>query len=303
MTRPLRIELPDAIYHVTSRGNRREAIFVDDEDRQRFLVILAQTLDRFQAQVVAYCLMGNHYHLVLHTQQPNLSALMRRFNGMVTQSYNRRHGKVGHLFQGRFKAILVDQDAYLLTLCRYVELNPVRAGMVTQANDWPWSSYRANVGGAPTPQWLASPRLHGYLLGYTPQNPGDTARANLLYQQLVLGEDQLQIWKNGLRQQIFLGDEDFARKMQALIDDEHLIDGDIPKQQRLVDKPLAARLELGTSREHGLYLAHKQGGKTITALAHELGLSVSRVSRLVARGGKDNCWQKTRTAPDFEDNC
>jgi REP element-mobilizing transposase RayT len=116
MTRPLRIELPDAIYHVTARGNRREAIFVDDEDRQRFLVILAQTLDRFQAKVVAYCLMGNHYHLVLHTQQPNLSALMRRFNGMVTQSYNRRHGKVGHLFQGRFKAILVDQDAYLLTL-------------------------------------------------------------------------------------------------------------------------------------------------------------------------------------------
>lgn len=286
MTRPLRIELPDAIYHVTARGNRREAIFVDDEDRQRFLAILAQTLDRFQATVVAYCLMDNHYHLVLHTQQPNLSALMRRFNGMVTQSYNRRHHKVAHLFQGRFKAILVDQDAYLLALCRYVELNPVRAGMVDQAKDWPWSSYRANVGSAPIPAWLATARLHGYLLGYSPQVSADTVRANMLYQKLVLDEDKPDIWKHGLRQQIFLGDENFARRMQALIIEEHLIDGDIPKQQRLTEKPLAEWLGSGHGREHGLYLAHKRGGKTITAIAQELGLSVSRVSRLVAKGSK-----------------
>jgi putative transposase len=287
MTRPLRLELPDAIYHVTSRGNRQDAIFVDDEDRQRFLSILAQTLDRFQASVVAYCLMDNHYHLVLYTPLPNLSALMRRLNGMVTQSYNRSHGKVGHLFQGRFKAILVDQDAYLLTLCRYVERNPVRAGMVPHAKDWPWSSYRAHIGNASSPPWLASIRLHGYLLGRTPETPADTKRAQQLYRQMVQDEDQMPIWKQGLRQQIFLGDEAFARRMQAMIDEQHLNDGDIPKQQRLADKPLATWLEQANSREHGLYLAHKHGGKTMTALAQELGLSVSRVSRLVARGRND----------------
>ena len=127
MARPLRIEFPGAIYHVTSRGDRRESIFEDDVDRERFLAVLDQATARFDAQVLAYCLMGNHYHLVLHTRQGNLSLLMRHLNGVYTQAYNRRHGVVGHLLQGRFKAILVDRDAYLLTLCRYVELNPVRA--------------------------------------------------------------------------------------------------------------------------------------------------------------------------------
>ena len=110
MARPLRIEFPGAIYHVTSRGDRREPIFVDDEDRRAMLMVWAQGMQRFDAQVLAYCLMGNHYHLVLHTRQANLSMLMRHLNGVYTQAYNRRHGKGGHVFQGRFKAILVDRD-------------------------------------------------------------------------------------------------------------------------------------------------------------------------------------------------
>ena len=129
MTRPLRIEFPGALYHVTSRGDRREAIFIDDADRQSLLAVLEQAMDRFDAVVLAYCLMGNHYHFVMHTRRANLSRLMRHFNGVYTQDFNRRHGKVGHLFQGRFKAVLVDRDAYLLEVCRYVELNPVRAAM------------------------------------------------------------------------------------------------------------------------------------------------------------------------------
>ena len=128
MARPLRIEFPGATYHVTARGDRREDIFVDDADRASLLNVLALGLQRFDAVALAYCLMGNHYHFVLQTRQANLSRLMRHVNGVYTQRFNRRHGKVGHLFQGRFKAILVDTDAYLLTLCRYVELNPVRAG-------------------------------------------------------------------------------------------------------------------------------------------------------------------------------
>lgn len=116
MARPLRIEFDGAVYHVTSRGDRREPIFDDEEDRACFIRVLSTGLDRFDAGLIAWCLMGNHYHLVLQTRQSNLSRFMRHLNGVYTQSYNRRHSKVGHLLQGRFKAIAVDTDAYLLRL-------------------------------------------------------------------------------------------------------------------------------------------------------------------------------------------
>ena len=139
MTRPLRIEFPGAVYHVTSRGDRREAIYLDDTDRRTQLGVIAQAMDRFDAQVLAYCQMGNHFHLVLHTRRANLSRVMRHVNGVYTQAFNRRHGLVGHLLQGRFKAILVDCNEHLLTLCRYVERNPVAAAMVDsprQRGNW-----------------------------------------------------------------------------------------------------------------------------------------------------------------------
>ena len=131
MARPLRIEFPSALYHVTSRGDRREPIFEDDEDRRKFLRVLAETVDRFNWICHAYCLMTNHYHLVVETPEANLSKGMRQLNGVYTQASNRRHRRTGHLFQGRFKAILVDKDSYLLELTRYVVLNPVRAKMAT----------------------------------------------------------------------------------------------------------------------------------------------------------------------------
>lgn len=145
MARPLRLEFEGAIYHVTARGDRREPIFQDDSDRKMLLAIMGQALERFEAVLCAYCLMENHYHFVLRTHQPNLSRLMRHINGVYTQAFNRRHAQVGHLFQGRFKALLVDKDAYLLEVCRYVDLNPVRAGIVKQPGDWVWSSYRAHT--------------------------------------------------------------------------------------------------------------------------------------------------------------
>ena len=131
MSRPLRIEFPGANYHVTSRGDRREPIFEDDTDRAALLGVVVEGMRPYDAQVLAYCLMGNHDHFVLHTRRANMSRLMRNLNSVYTQAYNRRHRKVGHLFQGRFKAILVDRDDYLLEVCRYVELNPVRTRMVT----------------------------------------------------------------------------------------------------------------------------------------------------------------------------
>ena len=153
MSRPLRIEFPGAAYHVTSRGDRREPIFEDDTDRASLLGVVEEGMGRYDAQVLAYCLMGNHYHFVLHTRQANLSRLMRHLNGVYTQAYNRRHRKLGHLFQCRFNAILVDRDAYLLEVCRYVEFNPVRARMVTGPGD-------GAVGGQPaqaTPNWATMP--------------------------------------------------------------------------------------------------------------------------------------------------
>jgi len=159
VTRPVRIEFEGALYHVTSRGDRREAIYEDDSDRVQFLEILGEAIRSFNWVCHAYCEMGNHYHLVIETPDGNLSKGMRQLNGVYTQASNRRHGRVGHLFQGRYKAILVDRDAYLLELTRYVVLNPVRDGMVAHPGDWRWSSYLEMVGERSPPDWLATDRL------------------------------------------------------------------------------------------------------------------------------------------------
>ncbi len=283
MARPLRIEFPGAVYHVTARGDRREDIFVDDKDRQALLEVVAQALSRFDAEALAYCLMGNHYHFVLHTRQANLSLLMRHINGVYTQTYNRRHNKVGHLFQGRFKAILVDRDAYLLEVCRYVDLNPVRARMVRKPGSWAWSSYRAHVGEASVPAWLDTPGLHGYLLGRPAKSAADQRRAADRYARLVASVPDASLWDSALRQQIYLGDEGFVERMQALAEPRNSTDHDIPRVQRRKSHTLAQWLASCESREEALYLAHTAGAISMTAIARELGLSVSRVSRLIAR--------------------
>ena len=154
MARPLRIEYPGAIYHITSRGNARRPIFDDNGDRRKFLKILEEVIERYNWVCHAYCLMSNHYHLLVETIDPTLSIGMRHLNGVYTQSYNRRHRRVGHVFQGRFKSILVDRDSYLLELCRYVVLNPVRAGFVKRASDYRWSSYKPTAGFANAPSFL-----------------------------------------------------------------------------------------------------------------------------------------------------
>ncbi len=146
MFRPLRIEFPGALYHLTARGDGREDIYVDDEDRKRFLALVGGVCERFNWVGYAYCLMSNHYHLVMETPDGNLSSDMRHLNGVYTQRFNTRHGRVGHVFQGRYKAILAERDSYLLELCRYVVLNPVRAEMVRHASQWRWSSYRDTTG-------------------------------------------------------------------------------------------------------------------------------------------------------------
>lgn len=303
MARPLRIEFPGALYHVTSRGDRKEPIYRRDADRRLHLAIIGQALQRFGACLWAYCLMPNHYHLVLQTPLPNLSRVMRHINGVYTQAFNRRHDVVGHLFQGRFKAILVDGDAYLLTLCRYVERNPVAAGLVDRAEHWPWSSCRSHLGAAQPMTGLDIDALHGLLLGRTVSTPADRREAVRRY-RAMLGEPShdatdasRDLWSSTLRQQIFMGDDEFVGRMQERMRPELVAQVEIPRQHRTRPATKAAdaepsasalqaawsggRLELD-QRSRPLHRAYCEQGRTMTELAREMGLSVSRVSRLIA---------------------
>jgi len=160
MARPLRIEFADALYHVTARGNLAGRIFEDDEDRRELLGILDAVVQRFNWACHAYCLMRNHYHLLIQTPEANLSRGMRQLNGVYTQKYNRRHDTPGHVFQGRFNAVVIEKESHLLEVSRYVVLNPVRAGMVKRPHEWRWSSYRATAGLCAGPRFLST----GWLL-------------------------------------------------------------------------------------------------------------------------------------------
>jgi REP element-mobilizing transposase RayT len=274
MARPLRLEFEGALYHVTSRGDRRESIFEDDSDRKTLLDVVEQGAKRFDAVVFAYCLMDNHYHFVIQTRLANLSRLMRHVNGIYTQAYNRRHSKVGHLFQGRFKAVLVDRDAYLLEVCRYVDLNPVRSGMVRRPQDWTWSSYRAHTGRIEGPAWLDSTVLHRQLASRAPRRDGPGR-----YAEFVAQGRNVKLWEEALAGQIYLGDETFVQQVQAYA--LSLDNVDIPRaQRRLPGKPLEWYLE-NHDRDAAIVLAFINGGYTQSAIARQVGLSVSRVSRVI----------------------
>ncbi len=213
------------------RGRRQEPIYEHDDDRERSLGILGEAMERWRWLCHAYCLMENHYHLVVETPEGNLSKGMRQLNGVYTQTYNRRHRQVGHLFQGRYKAILVDAEAYLLELARYVVLNPVRAGVVSEPGEWTWSSFNATVGRAGAPDWLT---VGGLLEHFAEQR----SLARRRYRRFVSeGIGQGSIW-NGLSQQIYLGDERFVKRMQGRAGSGS-DDVNIPKVQRRGATPIA----------------------------------------------------------------
>ena len=281
MARPLRIEFPGAIYHVTSRGDRCERIFMDAGDRLALLRVVDQALHRFEARMLAYCLMGNHYHFVLQTGQANLSRVMRQINGVYTQAFNARHGLVGHLFQGRFKAILVDRDAYLLEVCRYVELNPVRAGMVTQPEDWPWSSYLVHVGQSSPLAWLDSETLHAFLLGRDPRTAADRRAAMAQYAGWVGEGLGMRLWDEALRQQIYLGDDAFIERMQAKATPVRRTSPATPSVQRNRPWSLSHWFASSRSTPEALLRAHIDGGFSMSVLAKQLGQSVSTISRMI----------------------
>ncbi len=156
MARTLRIQIPGLIRHVMSRGNGRMGIFLDDTDYRQFVFLLGEAVEQFDVCCWNYCLMPNHYHATLQPSRPNLSEAIRRLNSTYALWWNRRHQRVGHVFQGRHKAQIVNREEYLMTLSRYVVMNPVRAGLVTRPEDWPWSSYRATVGLESAPAFLST---------------------------------------------------------------------------------------------------------------------------------------------------
>lgn len=276
MARPLRIEAAGALYHITARGNARQDIYSDDGDRQEFLRLLGNAVGRHDWSCHAYCLMDNHYHLLIETGMPTLSRGMKYLNGSYTQYFNRRHHRVGHVFQGRFKAILVQKDSYLLELARYIVLNPVRAQMVRSAKDWRWSSYRATAGyheGDPclTTEWV--------LAGFAKKKNVAQQR----YRDFVqAGKGQPSPWEK-LKNQIYLGDDDFINDMQCKPAPEQSLK-DIPKKQKQAPvQPLdyfAARYD---DRDEAMARAYLSGHYTLAQVGEHFGVSYATVSRAVKR--------------------
>ena len=286
MARPLRIEFPGAVYHVTSRGDRQEPIFRSDSDRQLLLDVVDEAMARLEAEILAFCLMGNHYHFVLRTRHPNLSRLMRHVNGKYTQAYNRRHDLSGHVFQGRFHAILVDSESYLMEVCRYVELNPVRAKLVDHPSQWHWSSYRSHTGLDPGRAWLATRDVHGHLLGRDVTSAEDQRHAAHLYAAQVADGIGVDSWRGKLRGEIFLGDESFAAEMKERATRQRMRCAEISRTQRTDIQELAHWMIADRSRQESFRLAYSAGGLTMREIARQAGLCISSVSRMIASAEK-----------------
>jgi putative transposase len=269
MARPLRIEYPGAVYHVTCRGNARETVFLVDPDRDLFFRVLTQVVERFNWRCHAYCQMTNHYHLLVETVEPTLSRGMRQLNGVYTQQFNRRHRRTGHVFQGRFKAILVEREAYLLELARYVVLNPVRAKMVRRAQDWPWSSYRATAGLEDTPLFLTT----GWVLE---QFAASRAKAQKAYREFVSQGRGVAVWEN-LRGQIYLGGDAFIEEHAAELAPVR----EIPKGQLAVLRPPLAALVDDPNNAAAIARAYIEHRYTQQEIADHLGVHSSTISRRV----------------------
>lgn len=281
MARPLRIEFPGAIYHVTSRGNAKQTIFIDDEDRGRFFDALSIVLDRFQWLCHAYCLMKNHYHLLIETPNSNLSRGMRELNGVYTQGFNQRHRRAGHLFQGRYKAIIVEKDNHLLSLCRYVVLNPVRIGLIKRPEQWKWSSYGATIGLVKKPSFLTD----DWILSQFDARKGIAVEK---YRRFVMeGIDKESPWE-ALRGQIFYGTDEFIQQLSGLLDEKGNIK-EVPRLQRYVARPQLSELFKGKkvkgrkAEDKAIYAAYVRYGYTMKEIAEHLGVHYATVSRAIKR--------------------
>lgn len=279
MARPLRIEFPGALYHLSARGNACQDIFLDDADRHLFLSVLDRVVLRFCLVLHAYCLMGNHYHLLLETPEANLSKALRQLNGVYTQAFNRRHGKVGHVLQGRFKAILVERDSYLLELCRYVVLNPVRAKITRKPDTYRWSSYRASAGLVPVPMFLTVE----WLLSRFGKRRAASQRKYRIF--VTEGIGQTSPWEK-LQGQVLLGGQAFVERLRPGLR-EHRPIKEIPRAQRFAARPALAMLFRSgvladlPHRNEVIRRAHLEHGYSLSEIGRVMGLHYSTISRIV----------------------
>lgn len=274
MARPLRIEFKGAFYHITSRGNAQQAIFLDEKDFTDFLRVLCSVVKRYHFLLHTYCLMNNHYHLLIETPEANLSKGMRQLNGLYTQRFNKRHKRVGHLFQGRYKAILVDKDNYLLELSRYIALNPIRAKIVKDLKDYKWSSYQATIGhkGIPclTTDWLLS-------------QFGNKQKASGQYQAFVLSEIKAESPLKAIKGQLFLGQDNFIDEIKHLIRGKEKLK-EITREQRYVTRPpLNEIFKDKKSKEEAMYEACLKYGYTLKDIAEYIGVHYTTVSKVIKR--------------------
>jgi len=277
MARPIRIEYAGALYHITSRGNAREAIFFTDEDRLSFLKILQDQCRTINWLCHAYCLMDNHYHLLIETPDGNLSKGMRQLNGVYTQTFNRHHNRVGHVFQGRYRGILVEKEAYLLELCRYIVLNPVRAQMVRSAKEWPWSSYCSTAGYVEQDELLTSDWI---LASFAKSKTA----AQIKYREFISqGKGQPSPWQS-LKNQVYLGNEQFVKEHIDSITDKDVELSEIPKSQRKA-KPMTMDyyLKQATNRDDAILRAWNSGGYTQKNIADYFSIHYSRVSKIIKK--------------------
>lgn len=273
MARPLRLEFAGAVYHVTSRGDRKEDIYLDDEDRQEWMAVLALVCERFNWVVHAFCQMTNHYHLLIETVGGNLSMGMRQLNGFYTQRFNRRHGMVGHLFQGRYKAILVQKEVHLLELSRYVVLNPVRAGMVSRPEDWNWSSYIAVMSDRDAPEWLDTDWL---LRQFGKQR----SKARQAYQGFVMAGKGVPSPLLATRHQLILGDDDFVAQHHGSKVQQELRELSTAHKRSLA-LPLADYERHYADRDGAMSQAYRSGAYTMAQIAEHFGVHYMTVSRAV----------------------
>lgn len=275
MSRQLRLEFPGAVYHVMSRGNNKQNIFLDRGDNELLLSILKEVTERFNWLCHSYCLMKSHNHLLLETPEANLSLGMKRLNSIYAQEFNKKYNRVGHVFQGRYKAILVQKETYLLVLSKYIAVNPVKDGLVERPEDWPWSSYRATIGLEKNPGFLYT----DWLLGQFREHRCEAIEA---YKRFVSESPVFDLPAKKVKGDLFLGDEDFIEGVRRKLDSNDKIKK-VVRIQRLEERPELYEIFQGAEqkplRNEKIHLALKRYGFSITEISRALGVSISTVSK------------------------
>ena len=291
MARPLRIAYPGALYHVTSRGNEQKDVFKSERDREKFLEYLASATVRYGAVIHAYCLMSNHYHLLLETPAGNLSQIMRHINGAYTTYFNIKRKRSGHLFQGRFKAILIEADEYATELSRYIHLNPVGAGMTARPEDYRWSSYRSYIGQNPTPEWLNI----GMILGYFGKDAVVAGKGYRIFVEDKIGSAYYSPLQKTFGSSV-LGSAEFIEKITNTYLTDKAVNRDVPALRQFIALPSAKEIldsvsvVMGENRKQarqiGMHLCHKYSGEGLQELSSMFNVGVPAIteaSRLLTK--------------------